>query len=183
MRKTKLWKKLLAVEHAVLEDADAGEAPDGSEIAVVRLHPDRGHRLRCPGCGRKCRFYDAGEGRRRWRALDLGVMRCFLEADAPRVKCPRHGVLTAAVPWAGPGARFTIAFEEHAAWLCAQMPWSKAARLLRTTWRSLQSIAERVVAGGEAGIARWPRGAEVPRIEGLGAVLLEHSRVGARYLT
>ena len=110
-------------------------------------------------------------------------MRCFLEADAPRVKCPRHGVLTAAVPWAGPGARFTIAFEEHAAWLCAQMPWSKAARLLRTTWRSLQSIAERVVAGGEAGIARWPRGAEVPRIEGLGAVLLEHSRVGARYLT
>jgi transposase len=151
VRKSKLWKKLLDVEHVVLENADVEEAPGGSEIALVRLRPDRGQRLRCPECGRKCRFYDAGEGRRRWRALDLGVMRCFLEADAPRVKCPRHGVLTAAVPWARPGARFTIAFEEHAAWLCAQMPWSKAAKLLRTTWRSLQSIAERVVAGLRGG--------------------------------
>jgi transposase len=147
VRKTKLWKKLLHVEHVVLEDGDIETVADGSEIVVVRLRPDRGHRLRCPACGKKCRFYDAGEGRRRWRALDLGVMRCFLEADAPRVKCARHGVLTAAVPWARPGARFTIAFEEHAAWLCAQMPWSKAAKLLRVTWRALQSIVARVVAG------------------------------------
>ena len=176
MRKTKLWKKLLAVEHAVLEDADAGEAPDGSEIAVVRLHPDRGHRLRCPRCGRKCRFYDAGEGRRRWRALDLGVMRCFLEADAPRVKCPRHGVLTAAVPWAGPGARFTTAFEEHAAWLCAQMPWSKAAKLLRITWRSLQSIVERVVAGLRGGR---------DRLDGVRRIGIDEKawRKGHRYIT
>ena len=50
MRKTKLWKKLLAVEHAVLEDADAGEAPDGSEIAVVRLHLTAG-----TGCAARMR--------------------------------------------------------------------------------------------------------------------------------
>ena len=176
MRKSKLWKKLLGVEQVVLEDVDVAEAPDGSEIAVVRLRPDRGHRLRCPGCGRKCRFYDAGEGRRRWRALDLGVMRCFLEADAPRVRCPRHGVLTAAVPWAGPGARFTIAFEEHAAWLCAQMPWSKAARLLRTTWRSLQSIAERVVSGLRGG---------KDRLDGVRRIGIDEKawRKGHRYIT
>ena len=36
--------------------------------------------------------------------------------------------------------RFTAAFEEHAAWLCAQMPWAKAAELLRITWQALQSI-------------------------------------------
>ena len=30
---------------------------------------------------------NAGAG----RALDLGVVRCFVEADAPRVACPRHG--------------------------------------------------------------------------------------------
>ena len=79
-------------------------------------------------------------GVRGQRALDLGVLACFLEADAPRVRCARHGVLTAAVPWARPGARFTIA------WLCAQMPWSKAARLPRATWRTLQAVVERVVA-------------------------------------
>jgi transposase len=151
VRKTKLWKKLLHVEHVVLEDGDIETLPDGSEITVVRLRPDHGHRLRCPECGKRCRFYDAGEGRRRWRALDLGVLRCFLEADAPRVRCPRHGVLTAVVPWARPGARFTVAFEEHAAWLCAQMPWSKAARLLRVTWRTLQAVVERVVTGLRGG--------------------------------
>ena len=176
MRKTKLWKKLLHVEHVVLEDGDVGEAPDGSEIAVVRLRPDRGHRLRCPECGKKCRFYDAGDGRRQWRALDLGVMRCFLEADAPRVRCPRHGVLTAAVPWARPGARFTTAFGEHAAWLCAQMPWAKAARLLRVTWRTLQSIVARVVAGLREGR---------DRLDGVRRIGIDEKawRKGHRYIT
>jgi hypothetical protein len=39
VRKTKLWKKLLGVEHVVLEDSDVEEVLDGSEIAVVRLRP------------------------------------------------------------------------------------------------------------------------------------------------
>jgi hypothetical protein len=58
------------------------------------------------------------------------------------------------MPWAQPEFRFTVAFEEHAAWLCAQMPWSKAAGL-RTTWRTLQSIVERVVTGLRAGRTGW----------------------------
>ena len=143
---------------------------------MVRLRPDSGHRLRCPECGGKCRFYDSGEGRRRWRALDLGVLRCYLEADAPRVRCPRHGVLTAAVPWARPAARFTIAFEEQAAWLCAQMPWSKAARLLRVTWRALQSVAGRVVTGLRGG---------KDRLDGVRRIGIDEKawRKGHRYIT
>src|ERR1039457_2202384 len=35
VRKSKLWQKLLDVEHVVLEDADVEEAPGGSEIAVI----------------------------------------------------------------------------------------------------------------------------------------------------
>ena len=176
MRKSKLWKKLLHVEHVVLEDGDIEETLDGPEIAVVRLRPDSGHRLRCPECGGKCRFYDSGEGRRRWRALDLGVLRCYLEADAPRVRCPRHGVLTAAVPWARPAARFTIAFEEQAAWLCAQMLWSKAARLLRVTWRALQSVVGRVVTGLRGG---------KDRLDGVRRIGIDEKawRKGHRYIT
>lgn len=176
MRKSKLWKKLLHVEHVVLGNGDVETAADGSEVVVVRLRPDRGHRLRCPQCGKKCRFYDAGEGRRRWRALDLGVMRCYLEADAPRVRCPRHGVLTAAVPWARPAARFTVAFEEHAAWLCAQMPWTKAATLLRVTWRTLQAIVERVVTGLRDG---------KDRLDGVRRIGIDEKawRKGHRYIT
>jgi transposase len=176
VRKSKLWKKLLHVEHVVLEDGDIETAPDGSEIAVVRLRPDHRHRLRCPACGRRCRFYDAGDGRRRWRTLDLGVLRCFVEAAAPRVRCPRHGVLTAAVPWARPGSRFTVAFEEHAAWICAQMPWTKAAKLLRVTWRTLQSTVERVVTGLRGG---------KDRLDGVRRIGIDEKawRKGHRYIT
>jgi zinc-finger of transposase IS204/IS1001/IS1096/IS1165 len=42
--------------------------------------------------------YDGGAGWRRWRALDLGTVRAVLEADAPRVRCPVHGEVVAAVP-------------------------------------------------------------------------------------
>ena len=39
-------------------------------------------------------------GSSRWRALDLGTTKVFLEADAPRVRWRTHGVTVAAVPWA-----------------------------------------------------------------------------------
>jgi transposase len=75
-----------------------------------------------------------------------GTMRCYLEAYAPRVACPRHRVVVAAVPWARPGSRFTAAFEDQTAWLCANMTGTRAAQLLRTTWRSVPAIVERAVA-------------------------------------
>lgn len=155
MRKSKLWKKLLGVDHLVFEDGDLDTtSPGGEEVLVFRVRPDHRHRCRCSRCGRRAGFYDAGEGRRRWRALDLGAMRCYLEADAPRVACPEHGVVVAAVPWARRGSRFTTAFEDQAAWCCAAMTTTKAAELLRTTWRSLQAIIARVVADLSGGTDR-----------------------------
>jgi transposase len=146
VRKSKLWKKLLGVEYLVFEDGDIEAGPGGREALVFAVRPDHGHRNRCSLCGRRGRRHDGGEGRRRWRALDAGTMRCYLEAEAPRVACPQHGVVVAAVPWARPGSRFTRAFEDQAAWLCAGMTGTKAAELLRTTWRSVQAIVQRVVA-------------------------------------
>ena len=56
-----------------------------------------------------------GEGRRRWRALDLGTVQAVVEADAPRVRCPEHGVV--AVPWARHGAGHTRLLDDQIAWL------------------------------------------------------------------
>jgi transposase len=138
---------LLGVEHIVFEGWAVEAEPGGGEVLVFAVRPDRGHRNRCSRCGRRSPWRDAGDGRRRWRALDLGTVRCYLEAGAPRVACARHGVVAAAVPWArDPVSRFTAAFEDQAAWLCAAMNTTRAAGLLRTTWRSLQAIITRVVA-------------------------------------
>jgi hypothetical protein len=86
------------------------EGDGDEEVLVFAVCPTRGRRGQCSRSDRKCRGYDQGGGR--WRSLDLGTTRVFLEADAPRVRCPEHGVVVAAVPWARPGSRFTAAFED-----------------------------------------------------------------------
>lgn len=59
----------------------------------------------------------ASQGRRRWRALDVGELRREPEAEAPRVRCRDHGILAAPVPWARHGASETRAFDDAVAWL------------------------------------------------------------------
>jgi len=79
--------RLLGLEKTVVEAVEE----DGAIVISVR--PAFSQRDRCPHCRRRCPGYDLGEGRRRWRALDLGTTLCFLEADAPRVSCKQHGVV------------------------------------------------------------------------------------------
>jgi transposase len=127
---------------AVVEDVwiDA----DGAVVVAVR--PRAREQDRCPICRRRCPGYDWGEGRRRWRALDLGTTLAFVEADAPRVACRRHGVVVAAVPWARHGSWFTRCFEDQCAWLAVNTSKTAVAQLMRIAWRTVGSICERVTA-------------------------------------
>ena len=109
MRSKSVWKKLLGLERAVVEGVEVGD--DGTIVVSVR--PKAKERDRCPHCRRRCAGYDWGDGRRRWRALDLGTTFAYLEGWAPRVRCKQHGVVVAAVPWARHGAGFTRAFEDQ----------------------------------------------------------------------
>jgi len=93
----------------------------------------------------------------RWRGLDAGTTRVYLEADAPQVACPEHGVVVAAVPWARHGSRFTTAFEDTAVWLACHAAVTVLAMLLRITWRSVSAIVVRVVAEA-AGTRDWLAG-------------------------
>ena len=114
MRSTTLWARLLGLVKAVVEDVCFD---DDGECIVVSVRPRKATKRRCGQCGKRCPGYDQGEGRRRWRALDLGTVNAFLEADSPRVRCAEHGVVAAQVPWARHGAGHTYAFDDTAAWL------------------------------------------------------------------
>ena len=72
--------------------------------------------------------------------------RTFLESDLPRIQCPEHGKITAAVPWARHDDRFSKPFEEFAAWKAAHMPWTRVSAELRVTWEALANITARVAA-------------------------------------
>jgi transposase len=129
----------LGLARAVVEDVFL----DGDAV-VVCVRPRARERGRCPLCRRRCPCEDSGDGRRRWRALDLGTVKAFVEAKAPRVYCRRHGVIVAAVPWARHDSWFTREFEDQAAWLAVNTSATAVARLMRTTWRAVGSICRRV---------------------------------------
>jgi transposase len=173
VRSARVGKRLLGVEHTVVEQVVFDEDAD-AVVAMVR--PTRSRRRRCAVCQRRCSGYDQGEGRRRWRGLDLGVVRVFLAADAPRVRCPAHGVVVAAVPWARHGAWFTRAFEDTAAWLAVHTSRVAVAELLRVAWRTVGRMVTRVAQ--EAGQG-------VDRLEGLRRIGIDElsHRKGHRYLT
>lgn len=166
---------MLGVEHTVIESVEL-VVERGGEVVLARVRPDRSARSRCSRCGRRCRGYDAGEGQRRWRTLDLGTVKAFLVAESPRVECGEHGVVVAAVPWARSKARHSYAFEDTCAWLAAHAALSVVAVLLRVSWRTVAGIVTRVVAD---------LAGRTDRLEGLRRIGVDEiaRRRGHRYLT
>ena len=141
MRNASLWRALLGVENTVIEEIEFDEE---TEVVVAHVRPRRGGRGRCGTCGTRASWYDHGEGRRRWRSLDVGVMQVFLEADAPRVNCPVHGPTVRQVPWARHAAGHTLAFDQQVAWLATQCSKSAITELMRIAWRTVGAIITRV---------------------------------------
>lgn len=175
MRLFRVFKVLLGVECTVIESLGV-EAGGGGDVVVVGVRPVKRAASRCAACRRRCPGYDRGEGRRRWRGLDLGGVRVFLEGEAPRVRCRDHGVVVAWVPWARHASWFTTAFEEQTCWLVAHSPKSAVEELMRTSWRAITGMVERVVAEARAG---------TDRLDGLRRIGIDEKsyRKGHKYLT
>lgn len=144
VRPTRLLRELLGVEDTVVVGHTWEVAEGGRWDLIVQVRPKVGQVGRCGWCRRRCPGYDRRPARR-WRSLDLGTTMVWLHAAVSRVSCAEHGVVTAHVPWARPDCRFTAAFEDTVAWLTARASMSVVAELLRTTWKSVHAIVERVV--------------------------------------
>ena len=140
MRNASVWGGLLGLSEAVVEDVDL-DLEQGRIVAHVRVR--KGAALRCSRCLRRSPRYDRGEGRRRWRHLDAGVLEVFLEAHAPRVRCRVCGVNVAHVPWARAGTGHTHDFDRQVAWAATRMSKSAVVELMRIAWRTVGAIVER----------------------------------------
>jgi transposase len=127
-----------------------GVSFDEDGAVVVAVRPKARERDRCGECRRRCPGADQGDGRRRWRALDLATTLCYLEADAPRACCPEHGVIVCAVPWARHTSRFTRSFEDQVAWLAVNCSKKAVGELMRIAWRTVGRVCERVAAQAQA---------------------------------
>ena len=151
-----VWDDVLDTEHATVVRTyielwpRKDRAPE--KVLIIVVEPDGETRNRCPECGQRGRPVEHDV--KRWRTLDVHGKRTFLEADLPRIQCPGHGKVTAAVPWARHDDRFSRPFEEFAAWKSAHMPWTRAAAELRITWETVANICARVAADTAAGTDR-----------------------------
>jgi transposase len=147
-----VWARLLGVEKTLVDEVWFDEE---EQVLVASVRPKARERSRCGLCRRRSPGYDAGEGSRRWRALDLGTVQAYLAADAPRVRCPRHGVVVAAVPWARHGAGHTHGFDDTVAWLAVACSKSAVTQLMRVAWRTVGAIVKRVCADVDATVDRF----------------------------
>jgi transposase len=140
MRVSTAFKRLLRLPGASVADVSFS-----SEGVVVTVRLKRRRRV-CGECGQTGRLEIHDRRVKRWRHLDLGASRCFIEAELRRLRCRDCGVRLEAVPWARPGARHTRDLEDVVAWLAQQMAFAPIARLLRVAWHTIGPIVARVVA-------------------------------------
>jgi transposase len=96
----------------------------------IKIGFPRGATFACPVCGAAAPVYDSSE--KTWRHLNFFQYEAYLTARVPRVKCPKAGcgIKQVQVPWARPGAGFTLLFEALVMALVREMPVKAAAALL-----------------------------------------------------
>jgi len=170
VRETTVLRRLLALPEIGVTGVEL--TADGL-IVDVRLR--WATRLRCSRCAFTTRAVYDRRPERRWRHLDLAGRRCFLRMPLRRLRCPEHGVVTEAVPFAPAHSGSTYAFEEEVAWLAQRADKTAITLLLRVSWRSVGRIVERW-------IARHRRG---DQLDGLRRIDVDEKswRRGHRYVT
>ena len=136
-------KRLLRIEKIVIENVYF-ENKNDEEIFIVQAKPTSRESNRCPICGKRSSGYDSSYKKKRWRSLDLGSMRVYIEGIAPRVKCVKHGVLVAKVPWARHDSAYAYDFETAVTWLALHATMQDVSEFFRIKWDTVGSIAQRV---------------------------------------
>ena len=107
MRVTTAFKRLLRLDGVNVVEVEFLASMIAVTVALRR------RRLICPHCNHKTRFrYDTRPESSSWRHLDLGVWRVEIRATLRRLRCPTHGVVVEAVPFARPGAHLTRDFDD-----------------------------------------------------------------------
>ena len=121
------YEKIEVVDFRI--ETDKYHAEEKVFVATVGISGDELYR--CPVCGEICGKYDSSGFVKRWRSLDLGKNKFFIECVYPRMICPEHGVKKCRIPWAFADSDYTQAFEVHVAHAAAKCPTNLVAREYR----------------------------------------------------
>lgn len=135
-----LMKTFLGVKEVVVESCEVQQNLKDEIEVTLRVHPYKRVQCTCPYCnnGKKLPRYDSPNNMSHWRAMDCGAgVLIKIESNVPRVTCPVHGVVTAAVPWAFPDSRFTKDFDLTVAWMAKNLNKSAVSEYMRIAWETV----------------------------------------------
>ena len=150
-----LAKFIAGVKRMVVENVEIENAETNPTI-IIRVRPAKRDSCRCGICGKKCSGYDKGNGRRRWRAMDIGnSFKVYLESDSPRVWCKEHGATVQMVPWARHGSKHTRGFEDTAVWMSLHLSRKAVSEYLRVSWDTVGPMVSRVERETRSGDKRF----------------------------
>lgn len=140
MRATTLLRRLLDLPGVTVRGFSMQDGRLDVDVALTR------RRLECSSCDYTTRYrYDTRPASSWWRHLDFGPAIVVVWADLRRLRCPQHGVVVEAVPFARHRAGFTRDFEDLTAFLATKTDKTTIARFLRIDWDTVGRICERVV--------------------------------------
>lgn len=141
-----LCNNLLNVKDSVVESHDFYTDENGVKHLNIKARPTKWKQNCCPVCGKRSPKYDhSNDNHKVWRGLDWGGIIVEIECATHRVKCAKHGVVTAAVPWAYPGSNFTREFDLTTAWLATYLPRSTVSSYMRIDWATVGRCISRTL--------------------------------------
>lgn len=145
MRDTELYEALLGLKKPWRVTSVKLDSAAGRVDVWVENFP--GTKWDCPECKIKASVYDHSE-ERVWRHLDTCQFGTYIHARMPRVKCSDHGIRQVSVPWAEPGSRFTLLYENRVIDTLKECDVTGVNRLTGTTWSEAWNIMEKAVSRG-----------------------------------
>jgi len=141
-----LLKSILNVKDIIVTGVNLYKDVFNRQCLDIEARPTVAKQNRCPYCGKKCAGYDtAGRGYSTWRSLDFGGVIVHIRAKTNRIQCPIHGVVTASVPWAYPGSKFTKDFDLTAAWLATQLSRKAVSQYMMIDWTTVGNCISRTL--------------------------------------
>jgi len=176
MHTSSIIKRILKVKNIVIERAYFEEIND-EEMFIIQARPFAKVLNRCPHCGRRSQIYDKHNRIRRWRSLDFGACRVYIDAITPRINCSEHGVVVARVPWARHDSEYTLDFETAVTWMSLHASIKDVSEFYRIKWDTVVSIIRRVQESLEQN--------KPSRFDGLEAIGIDETsyKKGHKYMT
>jgi transposase len=118
-----------------------GKAAFAGKRIEVEVHPRKGSRPICSGCGKRGPGYDVLETRA-YEFVPLWAISVVLMYTMRRVDCKRCGVKVEQVPWGDGKRRLTRAYAVFLSRWARRLSWKEVSEIFQTSWETVyRSVA------------------------------------------